>query len=127
MDAAARPVLAAADCRALASAPALAIATVASSKADCSSIGNTYVVFDVVRLVRGENVARVVIRRPLYGTERPFAVGDTFVVAIEPDVRPAQTVQCVPLPAHEGNVRHFVHASSAMDAERLVEATSSCR
>jgi hypothetical protein len=127
IDAPARPALAVDDCKALVAAPALAIATVVSSKTDCSGIGNKHIVFDVVRLVRGTAISRIVTSRPLYGSRREsFTVGDTFVVAIEPRSRPAQTAKCVTIPAHEGTVRHHVRAASAADAEHLVEAIAAC-
>jgi hypothetical protein len=118
----------AAECGGFAPARALAIATVASSTPDCSGVGHARIVFDVVKLVRGENITRVVASEPLHraGSDR-IAVGDTFVVAIEPEQRPAQTVHCVSLPAREGVVRHRLRAESAADAEQIVDAVRACR
>ena len=113
--------LTAADCRAFATPRPIAIAVVAHSTPDCSGVGHARIVLDVVRLERGTGIARVVTSRPLNAPGEPaFAVGDHLVIAIEPGTRPAETVQCVALPAHGGTVGHAIGATSRAQAEQLL-------
>jgi hypothetical protein len=114
--------LADADCRTLSSAGALAIATVASTTPDCSGVGHERIVFDVVRLVRGANVTKVVTSRALYGRQDRITEGDTFLIAIDPADHPAATVACVPLPAHQGTVKHLVRVASLAAGEQALAA-----
>jgi len=122
-DASAPPpiAIAEADCRALSSAPALGIAVVTSRTPDCSGVGHDRIVLEVRQLARGEAITRVVTSRPLAGPARAeLPVGAFAVVAIAPEVRPAETVHCVPLPAHEGTVQHAIEVGSLDEAEEIV-------
>lgn len=122
MPAAARVTLAEADCRAFGAARALGVAVVASVRPDCSGVGHNRIVLDVRRLARGEGIAQIVTSRPLIGTARSeLAVGDALVVAIEPEVRVAEIVHCVPLPARQGVLRHAVEVDSLATAERVLD------
>lgn len=115
-------------CRAFTDAGAIGIAVVASRTPDCSSVGHNRIVLDVQRLGRGQDIATLVTSRPLYGAARnELAVGDIVVVAIEPVVRPAETLMCVPLPAHQGTVRLALEAASLADAERILADITSGR
>lgn len=110
------------DCRAFGAASALGAAVVASVTPDCSGVGHSRIVLEVRALARGERIATIVTSQPLWGASRgELAVGDTLVVAIEPAVRPAETVYCVPLPAHEGVLRHAIEVDSLDVAERVLD------
>jgi hypothetical protein len=121
-DAAGDPALGVEECRRFAAAGALAIATVANNTSDCSGVGHERIVFDVVRLVRGTNITKVVTSRSLAANEGPIVAGDTFLLAIEPVDRPAATVHCVPVPAHQGTVEHLVQVASIAAAEQALAA-----
>ena len=111
-----------ADCRAFGAARALGVAVVASVQPDCSGVGHNRIVLEVRRLARGERIATIVTSRPLVGLGRgELAVGDTLVVAIEPEVRAAETVYCVALPAREGVLRHAVEVDSQAAAGRVLD------
>jgi hypothetical protein len=120
--AAAGVTLGGADCRAFGAARALGAAIVASVSPDCSGVGHNRIVLDVRRLARGEGIAQIVTSRPLIGaTSRELAPGDALVVAIEPEVRAAEIVHCVPLPARQGVLRHAVEVDSLATAERVLD------
>jgi hypothetical protein len=111
-----------ADCQAFGAARALGVAVVASVSPDCSGVGHNRIVLDVRRLARGEGIAQIVTSRPLIGPARSeLAVGDALVVAIEPEVRAAEIVHCVPLPARQGVLRHAVEVDSLATAERVLD------
>ncbi len=123
-DAPAEPAvgLSEADCRAFEAASALGAAVVVSVTPDCSGVGHNRIVLEVRALARGERIATIVTSRPLWGASRgELAVGDTLVVAIDPEVRPAETVYCVALPAHEGVLRHALEVDSLATAERVLD------
>lgn len=117
-----------ADCRAFAAASALGAAVVVSATPDCSGVGHDRIVLEVRELARGERIATIVTSRPLWGAARgELAVGDTLVVAIDPAVRPAETVYCVPVPAHEGVLRHAARVDSLAAARRVLDELSAGR
>jgi hypothetical protein len=117
-----------ADCRAFDAARALGAAVVASVTPDCSGVGHHRIVLEVRGLARGERISTIVTSQPLGGPSRgELAVGDTLVVAIEPAVRPAETVYCVPLPAHEGTLRHSVEVDSLATARRALDELAAGR
>jgi hypothetical protein len=121
-------VLPAADCRALRAGRALGVAVVVESRPDCSGIGHLRVVLEVRRLARGTGIERIVTSRPLYGSREPrLEVGATVIAAIEPEVRPAETVYCVALPARQGSVRHAMQVDSLEAAEPILEVLASDR
>lgn len=117
-----------ADCRAFDAARALGAAVVVSVTPDCSGVGHNRIVLEVRTLARGERIATIVTSQPLMGPDRgELAVGDTLVVAIEPAVRPAETVYCVPLPAHEGVLRHALEVDSLDAARRVLDELAAGR
>ncbi len=117
-----------ADCRAFGAASALGAAVVVRVTPDCSGVGHNRIVLEVRRLARGERIATIVTSRPLMGPARgELAVGDTLVVAIEPEVRAAESVYCVALPAREGVLRHAVKVDSLAAAERVLDELASGR
>jgi hypothetical protein len=114
--------LAADDCTVLHDAPALGVAVVILSKPDCSSVGHRRIALEVRRLVRGTAIQYLVTSRPLYERgDKELEVGDVVVVAIEPVQRPAETVYCVALPAHEGTVKRAVEVDSEATANRIAD------
>lgn len=116
------------DCRAFGPARVLGAAIVASVQPDCSGVGHDRIVLEVRRLARGERIATIVTSRPMVGPDRgELAVGDTLVVAIEPEVRAAATVFCVALPAHEGVLRHAVKVDSLAAADRVLDELAAGR
>jgi hypothetical protein len=117
-----------ADCRAFEAASALGVAVVASVDPDCSGVGHSRIVLEVRRLARGERIATIVTSRPLVGPARgELAVGDTLVVAIDPEVRAAETVFCVALPASEGALRHAFEVDSLAAAGRVLDELAAGR
>lgn len=122
------PALAPADCSALRSAPALGIAVVTSRTADCSGIGHARIVLEVRRLARGSAITRIVTATPLHGEHsQRLAAGAVVVAAIEPAAGPAATVDCVPLPAHEGTLRHAIAVESIAAGEHLLDELAAGR
>jgi hypothetical protein len=120
--------LSAADCRAFHAAPALGAAVVASVTPDCSGVGHNRIVIEVRSLARGQHITTIVTSQPLIGPVRgELAVGDTLVVAIDPAGRPAETVYCVPLPAHEGVLRHALEVDSLDTARRVLDELAAGR
>jgi hypothetical protein len=117
------PPLSREDCDAFDSASALAIAVVVVSQPDCSSVGHLRVVLEVQRLVRGSGMTHVGTSRALFSqSELRFEVGDTLLVALEPEIQPAETFHCVSLPDRQGSVRHAVKVASISEAEPLLDA-----
>jgi len=117
-----------ADCRAFGAARALGVAVVTSVRPDCSGVGHNRIVLEVRWLARGERIATVVTSRPLVGPARgELAVGDTLVAAIDPEVRAAETVYCVALPAREGVLRHAIEVDSLATARRVLDELAAGR
>jgi hypothetical protein len=116
------------DCRAFGAASALGAAVVVSIQPDCSGVGHNRIVLEVRRLARGERISTLVTSRPLAAPDRhELSVGDTLVVAIDPEARAAETVYCVPLPAHEGRLRHAVEVDSLVTAGHVLDELAAGR
>lgn len=116
------PALSEADCKAFLGAPALAVAVVVTSQADCSGIGHLRVVLEVRHRNDATDIDLVSTSRPLYAQSMPaYRLGDAFIVAIEPAAVPAETVYCVPLPARQGQVLHLVGVDDESAGERTIE------
>ncbi len=112
-------------CAGLRAAPALALAVVRAATPDCSGVGHTRIVFDVVELARGTGIAVVSHSHLLYTKDGPrFAGGDHAVLAIEPAALPAEEEMCVPLPKRDGRVTRAVRVDSAAAGARLLERLS---
>lgn len=120
--------LSAADCVALTWSRAVGVAVVQSRTSDCSGVGNHQIVLDVPHLSRGEGIQRIVTSRPMAGSRSAeLAVGTTVLAAIEPDRRPAQTVNCVPLPDLDGTLRHAVEVDSVDTGMRVLSEIAAGR
>ena len=121
-DAGVTPTLTDADCAAFGAAPVLALATVRSATPDCSSVGHTRVVLDVLRLARGARVAVVSVSYALHEQGAPrLSPGDHVVIAVEPRPLPAEDVYCVPMPARDGAVMRAIRVDSGGAGDRLLD------